>query len=155
MARLLICNKCKTVDRLPDYNREADLEAKYDYALQDAVDLHLRKYGSDPNRHPSILADIPDRELDLIDPEQLQKAVHDDELERFLKENRENYKEDAMRCFNLHGRPKGGCIDWCQDSRAIGVTVGKAKEDKQYLCYFCPVATHVATVMRMEAGLYK
>lgn len=140
--------------RLPDYNSDADPEAKHDYTLLDAIDVHLRKFGSDPGKHPSLLVRIEDRELDLIDPEKLQQAIHDDELESFIKDSRDNYKEDAMGCFNLHGRPKGGCIDWCQDNRAIGVTVGKAKEDKQYLCFFCPVASHVATVMRMEAGLY-
>ena len=155
MARMLICNACKTVNRLQDYNTEADPEAKYDYELRDAIDLHLRKFGSDPNKHPSMVAHIADRELDLIDPSQLEKAIHDDELERFLKDTRDNYKSDAMTCFNLHGRPKAGCQDWCNDNRSIGVTKGKAKEDRQYLCYFCPVATHVATMMRMEAGMYK
>lgn len=156
MARLLLCNSCKTVDRLGDYASHNDPDAKYDYDLRDSIDKHLRqsKYGSDPSRHPATLMHIADKELDLIDPGDLEKAFHDDELESYIREQRDHYKEGAMNCFNLHSRPAAGCIDWCNDNRAIGQVKGKAKEDRQYLCYFCPVATHVATEMRYKAGLY-
>ena len=155
MARLLICNVCKTVDPLSDYPREAS--PTEDHALNDVIYEHLNTRGRNPSpdAHGALLVFIEDAELALIDPKRLQQAVMDDELETFLKEERENMKEDAMRCFNLHGRPSGGCTDWCSKSRAIVRTTGIEPKDQTYLCFYCPVASHVATEMHYQAGLYK
>jgi hypothetical protein len=154
MTRLLICNTHKTVDPLNNYVTDTDPDGKYDHDLKDAIDRHLDQYGSDPGMHDSQLAWIDDKEYQLLDPKRLEEAFHNGELEQYLSDERDNYKAQAMTCFSLHGRPQGGCIDWCEDNRAIGAIKGIAREDRQYLCYFCPVASHVAVALRTQAGLY-
>jgi hypothetical protein len=67
---------------------------------------------------------------------------------------KETFKEDAMRCYNLHRRPKGAdCIDWQADNRRL--TPNTWPDDKSvFLCHFCPVASSVATAQRKLLHLY-
>jgi len=161
MARLLICNTCKTVDKLPNYATENDPEAKHDHHLRDAIDLHMRKFGGPPDRHKANLFSIDDAELELIDETRLQQAVHDGRLEAFLKEEREQYKTDALGCYNLHNRPTvgagygSGCADCRDKSRAIGRTAGLPPEEWNYLCDFCPYHSYVEHDQRKKSGFYK
>lgn len=159
MARLLICNTCKTVDTLPDYASENDPEAKHDHHLRDAIDLHMRKFGGPVERHKANLFSISDEELELIDSSRLEQAVHDNRLEEFLKEERENYKNDALKCYELHNRPTygigygPGCSDYKADHRAIGRTKGIPKEEWNYMCDFCPYNSYVEHYHRKRAGI--
>lgn len=159
MARLLVCHTCKTVDKLPDYSAENDREAKYDYRLQDACDLHNRKFGGPPEKHKAALLAISDDELALIDEGRLKQAIHDGRLEEFLREEREQYKEDALGCYNLHNRPTygvgygAGCADYRSKSRAIGRTAGLPPEEWSYLCDFCPYHSYVEHAARKRAGI--
>lgn len=67
---------------------------------------------------------------------------------------KDTYQEDAMRCYNLHRRPKGtDCIDWRDDGRRLTPASWKGREI--YLCDFCPVASQVTTAIRHAAGMYK
>lgn len=159
MARLLICNTCKTVDTLPDYASENDPEAKHDHHLRDAIDLHMRKFGGPVERHKANLFSVADEELELIDSSRLEQAVHDNRLEEFLKEERENYKNDALKCYELHNRPTygigygSGCRDYKADHRAIGRTKGIPKEEWNYMCDFCPYNSYVEHYQRKRAGI--
>jgi hypothetical protein len=68
---------------------------------------------------------------------------------------KDTYKEDAMRCYNLHRRPKGtDCIDYRDDNRKL---TGKHWPDDRavYFCDFCPVSSQVTTAIRAAAGMYK
>lgn len=149
MARLLICNTCKTVDKLPDYATENDPEAKYDYTLKDAIDRHMNKFGGPVERHKALMYGISDDELALIDSSALEQAVHDNRLESFLREEREMLKEDAIKCYDKHNRPTYnigyslGCIDYRSKDKAIGRTTGLAPEEWSYVCDFCPYHSYV------------
>jgi len=109
----------------------------------------MRKFGGPPDRHKANLFSIDDAELELIDESRLQQAVHDGRLEAFLKEEREQYKTDALGCYNLHNRPTvgagygSGCADYRDKSRAIGRTAGLPPEEWNYLCDFCPYHSYV------------
>jgi len=159
MARLLICNTCKTVDTLPNYAAENDPEAKHDHSLRDAIDKHIRQYGGPMERHKANLFSIADDELDLIDKSRLEQAVHDNRLENFLKEERENYKNDALKCYELHNRPTygigygSGCADYKADHRAIGRTTGIPKNEWSHMCDFCPYNSYVEHYRRKKAGI--
>lgn len=149
MARMLICNTCKTVDLLPDYASENDPEAKYDFSLKDAIDKHMNKFGGPVERHKANLFSIADDELALIDKSRLEQAVHDGRLEDFLKEEREMLKEDAVKCYDKHNRPTYnigyslGCIDYKSKEKAIGRTAGLPPEQWNYVCDFCPYHSYV------------
>lgn len=158
MARLLVCNTCKTVDTLPDYAFENDPEAKFDFTLRDAIDKHMQKFGGPVERHKANMFNISDEELDLIDSSRLEQAIHDNRLEEFLKEEREMYKEDALKCYNLHDRPTVGigyglgCRDYKDKSRAIGRTTGIPEDEWTYICDFCPYHSYVEHAARKKAG---
>lgn len=67
----------------------------------------------------------------------------------------EHYKTEALKCYNEHHNPKGGCIDYCDDSKVIGSS-RMPKKHRAYLCYMCPVAqSFVATEIRAKKGYYK
>jgi len=164
MSRLLVCNTCKTVDKLPDYATENDPEAKHDHHLRDAIDLHFRKFGGPPERHKANLFMIADDELELIDESRLQQAVHDGRLEEFLKQEREQYKTDALGCYELHNRPTvgagygSGCPDYRDKSRAIGRTAGIPESEWNYLCDFCPYHSYVEhqiNKIKEKKGMFK
>lgn len=159
MARLLVCHTCKTVDKLPDYDSSNDPEAKYDYRLHDACELHNRKYGGPVDKHKAALLVISEEELALIDEAQLKQAIHDNRLEEFIRGEREQYKEDALKCYNLHNRPTYGigygfgCSDYRSKGRAVGRTAGLAPEEWNYVCDFCPYHSYVEHAQRKKAGL--
>ena len=142
MPRLLICNTHTTVDFMNDYDTERDMEGRFDFDLKEAIDRHLGKYGSDPGRHKSLIMRIAPEEWELIDQTKLQQAVHDDSLEAYIRGEREQLKNDALACYNLHNRPAYGyglgCPDYHSDNRRIG-----SKESNMYLCDFCPYQSYV------------
>lgn len=149
MPRILVCNTHKTVDILPDYDTERDMEGKNDHALIDAIEAHKNRTTHDMDKHKAVLMRITPEEFELIDPEKMKQAILDDSLESYIKDERENRKQDALSCYELHDRPTYGigygigCPDYRDDSRAIGVTKGIADKDKMYICDFCPYQSYV------------
>ncbi len=144
MPRLLICNTHKTVDVVNDYNTAADMEGKYDEDLKEAINRHLGKYGSDPGKHNSLLMRIEPEEWDLLDKQDLEKAVFDGKLEEYIRGERESYTNDALSCYEIHNRPTYGigygigCPDYRDSSRLIG-----SKKSGVFLCDFCPYNSYV------------
>lgn len=157
MARLLVCKAHATCDILPDYDTANDMEGLHDTYLKDAIAGHFQKYGDDPNRHPSMIIRIEDDEMELLNHHDLKKAIFDNTLEEFLRGEREQYKEDAIGCYNLHNRPIvgfPGCPDYRSDRKAIGRTKGVPDDEKVYLCDFCPYQSYVDHAIRKKAGMY-
>lgn len=154
MARILVCKTCGTAQRLRDFNGSPN-DAQYeDVELLDAIATHLGKAADPrPESHESQLMRVDDADLELLDDESLRNAISN-ELDIELSEIRDDYKEQAMQCYNLHMRPKGGCIDWCTESRAIGRTKGVSPKNKSYLCYFCPVNSWVEDQKNIKSGMF-
>jgi hypothetical protein len=67
---------------------------------------------------------------------------------------RDDLKVDALKCFNRHNRPANGCIDYEDASKAIGRTIGVPKENRQYLCHYCPAQEYVTHKNRIAKGMY-
>jgi hypothetical protein len=167
MPRLLVCRECRTIEQLPLYDGPPQLEAQ-DPLLDNLVRRHVQTHG-----------DIsPDSAALLVASEDACNCVkcrgrgptfwdaHRDEVLGGLRERwtgfhpewyatKDTYAEDAMRCYNLHRRPKGtDCIDYRDDNRKL--TSKNWPADKAvYLCNFCPVESQVTTAIRAAAGMYK
>lgn len=157
MPRILVCYAHKTTTILPDYDTASDMEGVHDVHLQEAIKDHFAKYGDDPARHPSKIIRIEEDELELLDPRKLQQAMLDNTLEEYIRGEREQYKDDALKCYNLHNRPVvgfPGCPDYRSDDKAIGRVKGVADEEKMYVCDFCPYQSYVDYHKRKKAGLY-
>lgn len=151
MARLLICRSCGTVNRLRDYLGDPG----NDWELKDTIDAHLGKATDPrPEEHPSQLMLVDDDDIDKMDEQTLKKAI-ENEMDVELKEMREDYKDQAMQCYQLHARPAGGCSDWCHESRVIGRKAGVPPTERAYLCYYCPVSVWVENRKNEKSGMFK
>lgn len=150
MARLMACNPCGILWRLRDY----DGDPQYDMELREIIDRHLA-IATDPRpeSHLATLFRVSDKEASMMDVESaVQKELK--EMNVFIRETRDDMKLEAVKCFNAHGRPNAGCIDWEDESKVIGRKIGVPRADRQYLCHFCPASQHVAFKQRQALGLY-
>jgi hypothetical protein len=165
VPRLLVCRECRTIEEIPLYDGPAQLEAQ-DPLLDNLVRRHVQSHG-----------DIsPDSAALLVADESPCKCVkcrgtctfwegHRDEILGNLKErwtgfhpefyhSVSTFKEDAMRCYNLHRRPQGtDCIDFQSDRKRLTPDHWDPKKHV-YLCHFCPVASSVVFAKRLARGMY-
>lgn len=151
--RILLCLDCKSMEEVPDF----DGPPEFDILLESLVERHR----SNGEQHLGNLIHIEQEQWD-------KKSVRDEILKQVkdglgpglgdeFYDTKSTYQEDAMKCFNEHGRPKGRCIDWMDDRKRLGnpTKAGWQRGPKVYLCQFCPVATHVVTEIRHKRGDYK
>jgi hypothetical protein len=179
VPRLLVCRECQTIEELPLYDGPPQLEA-HDPVLDNVVRRHVQKHGDlSPEAAALLVAseapcncgekktfDVAGR---LTSPVRVRGnhtfwEGHKDDILKGLGErwtgfhpefyaSKDTFKEDAMRCFNLHRRPQGAsCIDWQADNRRL--TPHDWKGRNVYLCDFCPVASSVKTAQRLALGAY-
>ncbi len=152
--RLLICHDCREVIELPDFTGPPE----YDVLLDQAVSAHRFPNGEE---HVGALADVEKEKWD-------DESVRQEILKRIGKPEKETgfggefyaakntFAEDAMKCFNEHGRPKQGCIDYKDERKRLGnpTSEGWRQGPRVYLCDFCPIKTWVVTQQRSAAGMY-
>jgi hypothetical protein len=167
MPRLLVCRECKTIDQLPLYDGPKELESQ-DPILDRVVQQHVQRHG---DVNPEVAALLVAPEDICICPKCKGSGAtfwqaHQDEVLKGLGERwtgfhpewyatKDTLSEDALRCYNIHRRPKGtDCIDWQADSRRL-TPESWPKEKSVYLCHFCPVASTVVTEIRYRKGRYK
>jgi hypothetical protein len=178
----LVCRECKTIEELPLYHGPPQLEAQ-DPLLDNLVRRHVQLHGDVGPNSAALLVASEDpcncgekKTLDMngrLAPNPIRIREnhtfwqgHKDDVLKGLAERwtgfhpefyatKDTYKEDAMRCYNLHRRPSGtDCIDYRDDNRKL---TGKhwPKDRSVYLCDFCPVSSQVTTAIRHAAGMYK
>lgn len=81
-------------------------------------------------------------------------------------EERDEYREEATKCYNRHGNPDTtvGCRDYMNDDRRIGPatyddgegrTITVPPKFRQYLCYVCPYQGHINVELRRRKGVYR
>jgi hypothetical protein len=180
VPRLLVCRTCKTIDVLPLYDGPKELEAQ-DPVLDSLVRRHVQLHGDTGPETAALLVASEDpcrcdekKTFDLTgrvigkNPLSIRGSHtfwegHKDDVLKGLRERwtgfdpefyatKDTFTEDAMRCFNLHRRPQGTCIDWHADYRRV--TPHDWKGRNVYLCDFCPVASSVKTAQRLALGAY-
>lgn len=151
MARLLVCRRCGTMNRMRDYEGNPE----YDFELQEVIQAHMQRspYPPHPEEHPATLFRVSDEEAELLDVEsEVVKALSDEQI--FIKEVRDDMKVEALKCYTRHNRPKDNCVDYKDESKTIGRKIGVPKEHRKYLCEFCPIESKVMFKKRKKAGLY-
>jgi hypothetical protein len=165
MPRLLVCRQCKTIDTFPLYDGPKELEAE-DPILDGMVRRHVQMHG-DINPEVAALFTVGEDKCNCKQCHGMftMWEAHHDLVLKGLQERwtgfhpewyatKDTLKEDAMRCYNLHRRPKGAdCIDWMDDSRRL-TPESWPKDKTVYLCHFCPVATAVVTKKRLMRHMY-
>jgi hypothetical protein len=165
MFRLLHCLVCGTLEELPPYDGDPEL----DFLLAIACEQHVFPSGEP---HKGKLFVIPLRAW--AKKEAKQEIIRQikgggskglDEFDEGFYDSRSNFMEDAMSCYSRHNSPKNGCDDWHHDSKLLIPNTEKERRKegmgsyktsagkKTYLCDFCPVAIGVAQRKRKLLGL--
>lgn len=170
--RLLICHTCKTIEPLDDYTGPKERADEYDVVLNVALDKH--KDGVERRPHVGDLGDVPKAAWEVPEKrEQIIKQLQD----RFNPNAdvglgaeayalRDNFRADAMACFEQHLR-NPACSDYKDPSKQlIPNTQAERKEagihefvrgnpaTQRFLCEYCPVHSLVQQNLRKKAGLY-
>lgn len=165
MPRLLVCRECRVIEVLPLYDGPPELEHQ-DPILTNLVRRHVGIHGdARPDAAALLVVDEKPCHCPKCRGFQNKWEGHRDEILKGLGERwtgmhpewyatKDTYKEDAMRCYNLHRRPQGtDCIDFQTDPKRLTPEHWKGRH--VYLCHFCPVSTAVITAKRWKAGMYK
>ena len=150
MPRLLVCRSCGVLYKMLDYTGPAE----YDMELLEVINRHLgQAEDRRPESHPSQIFRCDE---DTATKLNMETAVKDELMKNhvWVKDFRDELKVEALKCFNRHNRPKGGCQDWKDESKTIGRKIGVPKDKRQYLCQYCPVSTFYQTKHFLDIGAY-
>jgi len=191
MPRIVSCAHCKILTRMPDVAKGTPMKAarmvyasgeefvykdddgnavmvpEYDPALEDFVEKHSHGRPDSDVMTGLIRVWAVDQatwdSMDLVTNirSELQKLTGD------WYEDRNEYREAAVKCYNAHGNPDMGskCPDFMDDSKRIGAASYKDDDGRthnipnrfrQYLCYQCPyMHSAILPEIRYRKGLYK
>ncbi len=150
MPRLLACRSCGTMYKMRDHSGPAE----YDMELLELINRHLGQASDkSPDSHQSLIFRVDEATWDKLgDETSVQKELLKNEWQ--VRELRDDLKVEALRCFNRHNRPGSGCPDYEDESKTIGRKIGVPKEQRQYLCHYCPAQEHVTYQNRIKKGMY-
>lgn len=172
MVRVLVCGECKTYEELPDFEGPPE----YDEMLAVAVAKHQHGTGRTKIPHaPATLFKAKEREWksERVREEtirQVQNAMDPNSttgLDSSAYEMVDNFRADAMACFERHNR-NPACSDYkspekrlVPDTRRERLDLGlnpkydaKNPHLTKYLCDYCPVKSMVQQAAFKKAGLY-
>ena len=155
MFRLLFCLVCQTLEELPPYDGEPEL----DHLLSIAVETHVFPSG-EPHKGKLFVLPLrawakPESKKEIIRQIKGGGSAGLAEVDDTFYESRSTFMEGAMECYQRHNKPKDGCADWQDKSKLlIPNTVKERKAEglgryqdeagpKTYLCNFCPVSIAV------------
>ena len=136
--------------RMHDYDGPAD----YDMELIELIKRHLHQ-SKDPNpeAHKGLIFRCDQETWDKLgDETEVRKELMKNEWD--VREIRQDLKVEALNCFNRHSRPTAGCLDYEDDSKTIGRKIGVPKENRQFLCHYCPASAYYVHKARKIKGMY-
>jgi hypothetical protein len=131
-----------------------DGPAEYDMELIELINRHLHQ-SKDPNpeAHKGLIFRCDQETWDKLgDETQVRNELMKNEWD--IRELRQDLKVEALSCFNRHNRPSNNCPDYEDDSKTIGRRIGVPKENRQYLCHYCPASAYVIHKNRKAKGMY-
>lgn len=154
--RLVVCKDCKSIEELPPY----DGPVQKDILLEDTLSRHMTEWST----HEVALIRVPesywrnkpvqDRIVQQIS-QGGSRGIEELEEAQDYYGTRDTYREDALKCFNRHQRPKEGCIDYQNPDKRIGnpTSEGWKTGPRVYACNFCPVQVWVDKKKAEGAGV--
>jgi hypothetical protein len=150
-ARLLVCKSCGTVSRLRDYQGDPNS----DWELIEVINRHLgAAIDPRPESHVPQLYVIDEKALDAMDDETVKKSLQDD-MDVKISSYRDEFKDDAMKCWKQHKNPTGGCPDWKTEGKVIGRKVGIPPSERAYACDYCVVSVWMENKANEKSGMFK
>src|SRR5262252_214666 len=183
MPRLAICHVCRVLSALPDPPAKAPLVpariawiedgrevehifrdddglpkmvAAYDPALEEWLTRHDHPEVSEGRMRKYDLYAADNEAFAAGFSASLKKEL--EEATSSLYTERDQIKEDAIKCFNQHGRPTTGCVDVFSESKLLGGHESNRRmpmNERMYLCHACPfVHGYVIPDVRWKKGYY-
>ena len=143
--RVLVCRTCHTFDEIPDWRDGPDSDPYLGAVTRKHGEAHhgqlfrlpIGFWTNEPYRQHLIdqMQGGVGKGLSVVDPK--------------VYETHNTFMEDAMKCFQLHLRPKGACPDYMSDRKVLHPDTKEERRDagialrpvgpKVTLCQFCPV----------------
>ena len=169
-VRLLVCHTCKSITPIPDHGGNGDDDMLVSRVLEHQHDpTNIGGGRITLNPHEMILCRAPEsiwntHRKELI-AEIHKHTVGAGEAEGLgeLYDVRENFMEDAMKCWRFeHGRTDN-CGDYMSDSKVLladskaerkELGLDPADRPRQFLCQYCPYHSVVMQRKRRKAGHY-
>ena len=131
--------------------------AAFDPALEEWMTRHEHPEVPDDRMRKHDLYSTDQETFNAGFAAQLKKEM--EEATHNLYTERDQIKEDAIECFNRHGRPQDRCIDVFSESKVLGGHESNRRmnpKDRMYLCHACPfVHGYVIPDVRHKKGYYK
>jgi hypothetical protein len=151
MPRLLACYGCNTLIKLHDF--PDDRNPNEDAELVEACNRHQHN-NLPEDRRRGLIFRCDQATYDVLDVEQ---SIKDAELKvggKLFNETRDEFKDDAMRCYIRHGSPgvDTGCVDFRTEAKAMGNYKKVHPDERRYICSYCPLGTMWATDDQLRAG---
>lgn len=170
VVRLLVCHTCKSITPIPDHGGRGDDDLLVGRVMEHQFDpVHLGGNRIETRPHEMLLCRAPEaiwntHRKELV-AEIHKHTVGAGEAEGLgeLYDVKDNFMEDAMKCWRFeHGRTSN-CDDYrsdskrlLPDSRAERKELGLDPGDRpvQYLCQYCPYESLVQQRKNKKKGLY-
>jgi hypothetical protein len=133
--------------------------AKWDPALEDWVTRHSHDDIHVPDQNKWEIAVIDRLAWESTEAVK-QLSTELSKLNGVMYAERDQLKDDALKCYGDHHRPTlGGCPDVFSDAKVIGShesNLHMKPDDRMYLCHLCPyVHGYVIPEVRWRKGMYK
>lgn len=167
---LYICFLCKEINEIPDYEpKEADRDTRIGYLVEN----HVRRHPSVEDKEVTMWS-----QLGFVPTDMWQNAEYKKEITKKILEGNgltgfdaefyatmDTFKEDAMKCFNAHGRPsykQPGCQDYLSASKELKPNTAierkaaglprydDVKVQRSFLCEHCPYHSDAISKIRIE-----
>lgn len=167
--RVLKCNRCTTIEEVPDYEGPEGGEntMEYDLNLKFFTDQHVNKGCGRDNftifRFPTRFWIVPKVKEGIV--AQLKEGAQGlDVFGTNFYDTKDNFTADAMTCWVTEHNQTKDCGDYKSDKKRLKpgtaserAAIGMEKEasgPKVYLCDFCPYKSMVQQKAYKKKGLY-
>lgn len=158
--RILHCKTCNRFEEIPDFNGEPEDDVLLDITIERHPG-HIGRLFKMPMKYMMV----PKLKLEVL-KQISQGSTGLDVVSDDFYSTSATFRDDAMKCYGQHSRPKGMCPDYCSEKkRLIPKTKAERKDaglaspaesgPKVYLCSYCPVKMFVENMQNLETGISK
>lgn len=158
--RILHCRTCNRFEEIPDFNGDPEDDVLLDITIERHPG-HMGRLFKMPMKYMMV-----PKLKDEILKQMTQGSTGLDVVSNDFYDTSATFRDDAMKCYSQHSRPKGMCPDYRSEKKRlvpntkaerkdVGLASPAASGPKVYLCDFCPVASFVSNMRNIETGLNK
>lgn len=156
--RILHCRTCNRFEEIPDFEGNPEDDVLLEITIGRHTD-HVGRLFKMPMKYMMV----PSLKTEIL-KQMTQGSSGLDVVSNDFYSTSATFRDDAMKCYGQHSRPKGMCPDFrSEKKRLIPKTKAERKDaglaspaesgPKVYLCDFCVVRSFVDNMVNLETGL--